>query len=60
MGLIRLGTGRDAADVSFATIFGSVRSTPPCVAVAVLEDIEHGIWLPGVCADAISTADGAR
>ena len=57
MGLIRLGTGRDAADVSFATIFGSVRSIPPCIAVAAHEDIEHGIWPPGVCTDAISTAD---
>ena len=25
-GLIRIGTGRDAADVSFATIFGPVRT----------------------------------
>src|SRR3989338_8461730 len=28
-GLIRLGTGRDAADVSFATIFGTVKSWSP-------------------------------
>ncbi len=26
MGLVRFGTGRDAADVAFATIFGSVTS----------------------------------
>jgi hypothetical protein len=24
-GLVRIGTGRDAADVAFATIFGSIR-----------------------------------
>ena len=29
MGLIRLGNGRDAADVSFATIFGNVQSYQP-------------------------------
>jgi len=56
MGLIRLGTGRDAADVSFATIFGSVISMSPCIAVAAIEDIAHGISLPAACTDAISTA----
>lgn len=34
MGFVRLGTGRDAADVSYATIFGSVQSGPPMIRVA--------------------------
>lgn len=35
-GLIRIGTGRDAADVSFATMFGHVRSLRPTVGIQLL------------------------
>jgi hypothetical protein len=28
MGFVRFGTGRDATDVAFATLFGSVNSRP--------------------------------
>ena len=35
-GLIRIGTGRDAADVSFATLFGNVRSLRPTVGIKLL------------------------
>lgn len=39
MGMIRLGTGRDAADVPFATIFGSVVSSQPLIkAVGIIND----------------------
>lgn len=31
MGLVRFGTGRDAADVAFATIFGSVVTHAPVI-----------------------------
>ncbi|MBQ0743623.1 MAG: hypothetical protein KBT85_10025 [Pseudomonas sp.] len=31
MGLLRLGTGRDAADVSFANIFGAATSAIPVI-----------------------------
>lgn len=31
MGFVRIGTGRDAADVAFATLFGPVRSQAPLV-----------------------------
>ena len=31
MGLVRFGTGRDAADVAFATIFGGVSSAQPVI-----------------------------
>lgn len=38
MGLIRIGTGRDAADVAFATILGRFQSEPPQVQMWA----EHG------------------
>lgn len=34
MGFVRIGTGRDAADVAFATIFGTVQSQPPRIDVS--------------------------
>lgn len=57
-GLIRLGTGRDAADVSFATIFGTVKSWQPLIGIEGVEDAASGITLPRACVDALST-DGA-
>ena len=59
MGLVRLGTGRDAADVSFATIFGTVKSRAPRIAIEGIEDAANGIDLPHACVDALST-DGER
>jgi transglutaminase-like putative cysteine protease len=55
MGLIRLGTGRDAADVSFATIFGAVKASPPVIGIEGIEDASNGINLPSACVDALST-----
>jgi transglutaminase-like putative cysteine protease len=55
MGLIRLGTGRDAADVSFATIFGAVKASPPVIGIEGIEDAGNGIKLPSACVDALST-----
>lgn len=57
MGLIRLGTGRDAADVSFATIFGAVRSGAPIIGIKALEDSSNNLVLPIACVDALSTSD---
>jgi len=57
MGLIRLGTGRDAADVSFATIFGDVASSAPLIGIEAVEDSARGLALPGACAEALSTSD---
>ena len=59
LGLIRLGTGRDAADVSFATIFGAVKSLAPSIGIVGVEDVANGIVLPYACIDALST-DGER
>jgi len=56
-GLIRIGTGRDAADVSFATIFGPVRTGMPIVNFDAVDDPANGL-VPPVRTDlAVSTAD---
>jgi transglutaminase-like putative cysteine protease len=55
MGLVRIGTGRDAADVSFATIFGSVRSSAPMIAIEAVDDPANGFTLPTHSANAVST-----
>lgn len=58
MGLVRIGTGRDAADVAFATIFGAVRFSPPIVAIEAIIDSPQSI-MPYHSGDALST-DGAH
>jgi transglutaminase-like putative cysteine protease len=55
-GLIRIATGRDAADVSFATIFGPVATGMPIVRFSAVEDAASGIELPRRTALAVSTA----
>jgi transglutaminase-like putative cysteine protease len=55
-GLIRIGTGRDAADVAFATMFGNVRGGMPKVVFAALDDPAAGIYLPQATTLAVSTA----
>jgi transglutaminase-like putative cysteine protease len=55
-GLLRIGTGRDAADASFATIFGAVRAGPPRVAFAAADDPAAGIARPEPTTLAVSTA----
>jgi transglutaminase-like putative cysteine protease len=55
-GLIRIGTGRDAADVAFATMFGSVRSGMPLVSFVAEEDPAAGVTLPWHPEHAVSTA----
>jgi len=55
-GLIRIGTGRDAADVAFATMFGKVRSGMPNVSFVAEEDAAAGVTLPSHPALAVSTA----
>jgi len=55
MGLVRIGTGRDAADVSFATIFGAVKSSSPVLAIEAISDPANGFDLPRFCPEALST-----
>jgi len=54
-GLLRIGTGRDAADMPFAAIFGRVESQPPFVEIQALADPAAGIELPVFTPKAIST-----
>ena len=58
MGFVRIGTGRDAADVSFATIFGSVASQAPFIQISALIDQKEGWELPTHRREAISTDGG--
>jgi len=59
MGFIRIGTGRDAADVSFATIFGNVTSQAPIISIRALEDQAAGWELPYRRSEALSTDSGS-
>ena len=58
-GLVRIGTGRDAADVAFATIFGAVRTFAPVIGVKAIEDTAKGIRLPSRTQLAVSTTGPA-
>jgi transglutaminase-like putative cysteine protease len=58
MGFVRFGTGRDAADVAFATIFGGVRSHAAVIRALAIEDQAHGLVLPHHCQEALSTDSG--
>jgi len=55
-GLVRIATGRDAADVSFATIFGPVRTGMPRVEFSAVDDPARGFVLPVGTELAVSTA----
>ncbi len=55
MGFVRLGTGRDAADVSYATIFGAVTSPPPLISIQALTQAGMPWELPTHRSEALST-----
>lgn len=55
MGFVRLGTGRDAADASFATIFGEVTSQLPVIQIGAIRDPAKGWELPMHRLEALST-----
>jgi transglutaminase-like putative cysteine protease len=55
MGFVRLGTGRDAADVAFATIFGPVSSGAPTIAIRAVAGADGQVVMPHHCVEAIST-----
>ena len=46
MGLLRIGTGRDASDVAFATIFGTVQWTMPRISIRAEGDALNGLVEP--------------
>jgi transglutaminase-like putative cysteine protease len=56
MGLVRIGTGRDAADVSFATMFGTMKTFPPAITIAAIEDAAAGFALPSHSREALSSS----
>ncbi|WP_088278453.1 transglutaminase family protein [Ideonella sp. A 288] len=58
MGLVRFGTGRDAADVAFATIFGGVRAQAPVIRAVAVEDPARDMVLPFHTLEALSTDSG--
>ena len=58
MGLIRIGTGRDAADVSFATLFGNVQCMRPIVAIELVSPETNQLEPAGSQRVAVSTAMG--
>ena len=55
MGFVRIGTGRDAADISFATIFGSIKSEVPLLSIEAIEDPARQLIQPFHCPDGLST-----
>jgi transglutaminase-like putative cysteine protease len=55
MGLVRLGTGRDAADAAFATVFGMVFSQPPVIDIEAVADADGGLVMPQACEHLLST-----
>jgi transglutaminase-like putative cysteine protease len=55
MGFVRMGTGRDAADVAFATIFGTVTSTAPRISIEAVPGSDGRLLMPYHCAEALST-----
>ncbi|MEO8674563.1 MAG: hypothetical protein ABI569_03240 [Casimicrobiaceae bacterium] len=56
-GLLRIGTGHDAADVSFATVFGPVQTSMPRIDILAIEAPVEGVALPMETDLAVSTAD---
>jgi transglutaminase-like putative cysteine protease len=55
MGLLRIGTGRDASDVAFATIFGTVQWSMPRITIRADGDALNGVVEPFRHDYAIST-----
>ncbi len=58
MGFVRLGTGRDASDAAFATLFGPVQGEPPRIRIEALPDEAGRLTLPQHSSNLLSTDDG--
>ena len=57
MALLRLGTGLDAADTAFTTIFGGVRGASPLIHIEAVPNGQGMLVLPVHVAQALSTDD---
>jgi len=55
MGFVRFGTGRDAADSAFATIFGGVRGTAPVISIEAIPNAQGILVVPQHVPYALST-----
>ena len=55
MGFVRFCTGRDAADIAFATIFGNVNAAQPVISIQAVPDGDGQLVLPQHVAYALST-----
>ncbi len=55
MGFVRFGTGRDAADTAFATIFGGVRGSAPLMQIEAIPDAKGTLVVPQHVPYALST-----
>ena len=58
MGFVRFCTGRDAADIAFATIFGSVSAAQPVISIQAVPNSQGQLVMPQRVGYALST-DGA-
>ncbi len=55
MGFVRLGTGRDAADSAFATMFGGVIGSAPIIQIQAVPNANHVLVVPHHVLFALST-----
>ena len=55
MGFVRFGTGRDAADAAFATMFGGVIGAAPVLHIEAVPDARGILTVPHLVAYALST-----
>ncbi|MDD5390634.1 MAG: transglutaminase domain-containing protein [Gallionellaceae bacterium] len=55
MGFVRFGTGRDAADSAFATLFGGVRGAAPIIQIEAIPNARGELMLPRHVPYALST-----
>lgn len=55
MGFVRLGTGRDAADSAFATLFGGVRGGAPIIHIEAIPNAQGELIIPQHVPYALST-----
>lgn len=58
MGFVRFCTGRDAADIAFATIFGNVNAAQPVISIEAVANATGHVVVPQPVSYALST-DGA-
>ena len=55
MGFVRFATGRDAADIAFATIFGGVSAAQPVISINAIPDANGQLVVPHHVDYALST-----